>query len=86
MVFGGDDDTDDKIFVWALLRSGKGTLCQKLKEGYPDWEHISVGELLRKEVAKESEKVICCKEDCEFLSWILGYNRSELHQKWAVIG
>lgn len=44
--------------VWGLYRSGKGTLCQKLKEEFPGWKHLSVGQLLRQEVAKDTDKVI----------------------------
>ena len=44
------------VFVLGAPGSGKGTQCARIVETY-GWQHLSAGDLLRQEVAAESELV-----------------------------
>lgn len=58
----GDLPADTSIvFVLGGPGSGKGTQCAKILEKYPQYKHLSAGDLLREEVASGSETGKICE-------------------------
>lgn len=56
----------DIVFVLGGPGSGKGTLCNKLTTTYPEIQHISVGDLCRAEIKRDSrlgKRIAKCVEE-----------------------
>eukprot|EP00210_Caulerpa_lentillifera_P007484 g7150.t1 len=49
-------------FVIGGPGCGKGTQCQKIVQRFAEWEHISIGSLLRRQIELQTTEGVICQQ------------------------